>query len=437
MSSITISPKSLENNQQIKGLNENKDKHSLKYKVIESVNNQLIVDNNIEDKNKTYSNECLNNKNDSINEMDLLLYEKERQESVRIKIEEHIKEIESISKEYDEQIEEELRLIRQRYILAAIKKTNAFEEEYKALKDAIICKQINFDDNSMSASFKLKEIESKHQLLVEEQEKKQQEIRRKQILSLRAEIDSIVQNVIDLSNSTENDLINSELFQSIKHEIHSLISLVQSIDVLLTKTDLTNFDVSNVQNFKMTANHIKNKIVSDIDNEKRNIQQKQSQSLSISNAPIIPIDNNDVHVMPESNQNSSIDSSNALSEFVDYQAFKDYLNLQKFSNDFENSFKSFITESKFKQKKNELQLFVKTTINTISCESVDHVRDKLNRLTLLFNEKNVEYGGKQISCSNKDASLNFCISLASKMFIVSNFKCAAIKERILSTKNSK
>jgi hypothetical protein len=212
---------------------------------------------------------------------------------------------------------------------------------------------------------------------------------------------------------------------------------VQSIDVLLTKTDLTNFDVSNVQNFKMTANHMKNKIVSDIDNEKRNIQQKQSQSLSISNAPIIPIDNNNVYVTPESNQNSSIDSSNALSEFVDYQAFKDYLNLQKFSNDFENSFKSFITESKFKQKKNDLQLFVKTTINTISCESVDHVRDKLNRLTLLFNEKNVEYGGKQISCSKKDASLNFCISLASKMFIVSHLKCVTIKERILSTKNSK
>jgi hypothetical protein len=75
---------------------------------------------------------------------------------------------------------------------------------------------------------------------------------------------------------------------------------VQSIDVLLTKTDLTNFDVSNVQNFKMTANHMKNKIVSDIDNEKRNIQQKQSQSLSISNAPIIPIDNNNVYVTPES-----------------------------------------------------------------------------------------------------------------------------------------
>jgi hypothetical protein len=397
----------------------------------------LIVDNNIDDKNKTNSDESLINKNDSINEIDLLLYEKERQELVRIKIEEHIKEIESISKEYDEQIEEELRLIRQRYILAAIKKTNAFEDEYKALKDAMISKQINFDDNSMSASFKLKEIESKHQLLVEEQEKKQQEIRRKQILSLRTEIDSIVQNVIDLSNSTENDLRNSELFQSIKHEIHSLISLVQSIDVLLTKTDLTNFDVSNVQNFKMTANHMKNKIVSDIDNEKRNIQQKQSQSLSISNAPIIPIDNNNVYVTPESNQNSSIDSSNALSEFVDYQAFKDYLNLQKFSNDFENSFKSFITESKFKQKKNDLQLFVKTTINTISCESVDHVRDKLNRLTLLFNEKNVEYGGKQISCSKKDASLNFCISLASKMFIVSHLKCVTIKERILSTKNSK
>ncbi len=437
MSSITISPKSLANNQQIKGLNENKDKHSLKYKVIESVSNQLIVDNNIDDKNKTNSDESLINKNDSINEIDLLLYEKERQEMVRIKIEEHVKEIESISKEYDEQIEEELRLIRQRYILAAIKKTNAFEDEYKALKDAMISKQINFDDNSMSASFKLKEIESKHQLLVEEQEKKQQEIRRKQILSLRTEIDSIVQNVINLSNSTENDLRNSELFQSIKHEIHSLISLVQSIDVLLTKTDLTNFDVSNVQNFKMTANHMKNKIVSDIDNEKRNIQQKQSQSLSSSNAPIIPIDNNDVYVTPESNQNSSIDSSNALSEFVDYQAFKDYLNLQKFSNDFENSFKSFITESKFKQKKNDLQLFVKTTINTISCESVDHVRDKLNRLTLLFNEKNVEYGGKQISCSKKDASLNFCISLASKMFIVSHLKCVTIKERILSTKNSK
>jgi hypothetical protein len=437
LSSITISPKSLANNQQIKGLNENKDKHSLKYKVIESVSNQLIVDNNIDDKNKTNSDESLINKNDSINEIDLLLYEKERQEMVRIKIEEHVKEIESISKEYDEQIEEELRLIRQRYILAAIKKTNAFEDEYKALKDAMISKQINFDDNSMSASFKLKEIESKHQLLVEEQEKKQQEIRRKQILSLRTEIDSIVQNVINLSNSTENDLRNSELFQSIKHEIHSLISLVQSIDVLLTKTDLTNFDVSNVQNFKMTANHMKNKIVSDIDNEKRNIQQKQSQSLSSSNAPIIPIDNNDVYVTPESNQNSSIDSSNALSEFVDYQAFKDYLNLQKFSNDFENSFKSFITESKFKQKKNDLQLFVKTTINTISCESVDHVRDKLNRLTLLFNEKNVEYGGKQISCSKKDASLNFCISLASKMFIVSHLKCVTIKERILSTKNSK
>ncbi|CAG2110535.1 unnamed protein product [Medioppia subpectinata] len=109
--------------------------------------------------------------------------------------------------------------------------------------------------------------------------------------------------------------------------------------------------------------------------------------------------------------------SNSMSDCVDNKAFKDYLNLQKFSNDFENSFQSFVSETKFKQKRNDLQLFVKTTINTISCESVEHIRDKLNRLTQLLSEKNVEYGAKQMKCCANDGSLNFCISLTSKMFV--------------------
>ncbi|CAG2181518.1 unnamed protein product, partial [Oppiella nova] len=184
--------------------------------------------------------------------------------------------------------------------------------------------------------------------------------------------------------------------------------LLQSIDMLSTKPDLSDSDVISAQNLKLEVIRIKERLVADIERLRHSTQEPLELRSNTQNPSVIeatdPILINTIE-------------SQSMSGSVDNKAFKEYLNLQKYSNEFENSFQSFVSETKFKQKRNELQLFVKTTINTISCESVEHIRDKLNRLTQLFSEKSVESGGKQISCSAKDGSLNFCISLASKMFV--------------------
>ncbi|XP_054168233.1 mRNA export factor GLE1-like [Oppia nitens] len=412
-SAITISPKvstiASENT---------KPKSRAKYRVISSPTNEPtngfncnLNDDNINNKNEVFINKNSSNKlNESITELDLINYEKQRQELVSQELNKKINNLNTEFNKHKEEFDEELKLIRQKYTLDAIKRINSFADDYKALKDSISNKQMSFEGNSVTASSKLKEIESKQQMLIEEQLRKQTEVRRKQLAIIRSDMLSAITSVEQFCNNLNNVIKNDQYFHLPKQEFNSMNGLLQTIDKLMTKPVLSESDFENAQNLKSNVIRIQKKIVSDIEILKQNINQQKVNQVK-------PIAEVSAESVIKTNETSSESKTDTMSEFVDIKAFKHYLTLQKQFNDFETSFQTFTNDPRFKQKKNELTLFVKTTINTISCESVDHIRDKLNRLTILFNEKSVEYGGKQISCSQKDGSLNFCISLTTKMFI--------------------
>ena len=405
-SSLTISPKGL--------LRENPlNQTNPKYSAIESPTNDNSINYQLKVKSNETNDKSLRNKshihinNDLLNDFELILYEKQRKESVVQELDKKRLNLESEFKKCEEEFEEENKLIRQKYAIEISRRINSLRDDYKALEESLLSKDSSFETNSMTvnSNSKLKEIESKHQFLVKEQHKKQSELRRKQLIVYRNECESVVKSCVQLSNQLESDLKNDQYFHTLKQELNSMNGLLQSIDFLINKSDLSDSDINCAQNFKIQINELKDKLFS-------NINQLKQKTKPIDCKPIA--ENSKSNISEER-------KSDSISKFVDTNAFKNYLRLQTFSNDFENSFQSFVKENNFKQKRNELQLFVKTTINTISSESVEHIRDKLNRLTQLFSEKTVEYGGKHIKCNSKDGSLNFCMSLTSKMFIVSQY----------------
>ena len=337
---------------------------------------------------------------------EIVLFEKQRKENVAQEFNKKRQSLESEFRKFDEEWETEMRLIRQKYMLRHIKKLNVYEEECKALKKTITNKQISVQSN-LSANSKLKEIEAKHLRLLEEQQKKQLEAKQKQLLAERNEIEAIFTQCLQSSLTIEIDNKNDQILHTIKHELQTMNAILQNIDLILNKHELSDVDLKNVQNLKQEVHSLHGQIMTNIMAVKQNKQEPAPKAID---------QRKDEHKVIEV-ITPAVKSAIPVVQSIDI--IREYLKLQKMSNDFEDSFKRFTTDNSFKQRKNDLQLFVKTTINTISSESVEHIRDKLNRLTQLFSERAVEYSGRQIKCSHNDGSLAFCMSLTSKMFIVS------------------
>ncbi|CAG2110536.1 unnamed protein product [Medioppia subpectinata] len=170
-SAITISPKCVSNE------SINKSKSCPKYKVIESSTKHTISDecneSDVNDVKESSHHNPTHRCHEVMNGLDLVVYEKQRQESVCEELNKKMKSLEIEFTKCNQEFDEEYRLIRQKYALDAIKRINGFEEDYKALKDSISYNEMHLEDNSLTSCCKMKEIESKHQLLVEEQQRKQ------------------------------------------------------------------------------------------------------------------------------------------------------------------------------------------------------------------------------------------------------------------------
>lgn len=349
-------------------------------------------------------------------DLQLILYEKQRRENVAKEFDKKRQNLESEFRKFDEEFEAETKLNRQKYMLNIFKKITAYEEDIKALQSSIHHQENRLQHNSLSATSKLREIETKHQRIIEEQQKKLLEQQMRQLLEERNQIESIFNQCLQSLIAIEAHHKNDQILHTIKHDLQTIKTILQNMDFLLNNRDLRNIDLKSAHGLKQEVLRLQTQITSNIEAVKRNkMKSEESKASDQRNDTQNVIQVTTTQVTPS--LSLSREQVSHQSQSVD--VIREYLKLQKISNDFDESFKRFATESGFKQKKNDLQLFVKTTINTISSESVEHIKDKLNRLSQLFSEKPVESSGRQVKCSHSDGSLPFAMSLASKMFIVS------------------
>lgn len=333
------------------------------------------------------------------NRVEILKFEEERQQNVKEAVECRQKENETFLEETEQQAEEEIRMIRQRYALALMKLMNEYKSDYESLQHNINAKQALMQKElSTSATHKLKEIESKHKLIVAEQEKKIQEGYKQELMNVKKELDKIAKDIKENLKSVEIDIKSPAFLQTIQTHQHNLNQITQNVDILLSKSRIEDNEVAQFKTYKLIAEKIEKEILTAIERNKTTQQLISQKPLEEKQQPF-----------PEK------DSVNDFQE----KDLRNYLELQKFLNDFEESLTQFVNVTEFKTYRNSLQQFVKTTINTIASGSVDHLRDKLNRLKFLFEGKTLEFQEKRIDCKGHKDALNFCLITAAKTFVVS------------------
>lgn len=439
MSAISISPRSLtsEDLEDESERRESQDSYvysSNKYKVTHRINDANLVllnssDKEFQENDSTLNDSCnvskesnltkLNssgdenevsklNKRRSITQFDLLEYEKERIQTAMENAEKQIKAFASYVKESDQQSEEQRKLIKQRYYLEGLKKSQNYTQDYEQLLNELNRKRytIETNQNLSESSNKLKEIENKHLIVMNQMVRKKREERQKLIIDLRSEIDSNLQEINRLFSVNEDVLRNnSKLNILVKKHEHELFIIIQNIDHLLTKEEISNEEVEKVLEFKKAAANMKSKIELEVEEAKK-CKQTQSE-ISHSKNELDDIELTQVH---------DTNPKQISSEAVIDPKLK-FTELKNFLSSFENSFQTFLKNNK--EQRIGLHQCIMTTINTISNDSPADLKLKLDKLVDLFENKSVKHQEKLISCNNNPEALNYCFYDAAKTFIVS------------------
>lgn len=441
MSAISISPRSLtsedledESDNQRRESQDSYVYSSNKYKVTHRINDANLVWLNSPDKEFQENHSTLNdsynvskesnltksnssgdenqvsklNKRRSITQLDLLEYEKERIQTAMENAEKQIKAFASYVKENDEQSEEQRKLIKQRYYLEGLKKSQNYTQDYEQLLNELNRKRytIETNHNLSESSNKLKEIENKHLIVMNQMVRKKREERQKLIIDLRSEIDSNLQEINRLFSVNEDVLRNnSKLNILVKKHEHELFIIIQNIDHLLTKEEISNEEVEKVLEFKKAAANMKSKIELEVEEAKK---CKQTQS-EISH-PKNELDDIELTQVHDTNS-KQINSEAVIDPKLKFTELKNFLS------SFENSFQNFLKNNK--DQRIGLHQCIMTTINTISNDSPADLKLKLDKLVDLFENKSVKHQEKLISCNNNSEALNYCFYDAAKTFIVS------------------
>ena len=362
--------------------------------------------------NKSVSNNVKELKN-----IELEVYEKQREEDVKKRVENMCQNLYCKNDSLLENVEDEMRIIQKKYLLMSIKKQKQYEEEYQHLEQELEqMKQKQNNGNAVkSSNLKLLEIEEKHKLLLRQEEKKrqQQEDFRCKLSEYRAQCNNII-------NECDRKLIS---FQSnnnsddIQHLHTLLVSCSQDIEMLLlSKSQFTFEDVKFAEERLLQSTIIHEKLCQ----HQQQIQQRSvppiTTNVSTMNVPIQePVANVTDNVLVK--QKPSVVSSVTKGNDCD-NSKQLYITKQMELIKFEERCKRFADNSANRERKTQIQLFIRTIINTISNISTEHLKDRLNRLLHLFSEKPFDYKGKRISCSSNDYSLDFAMNIAVKSFLV-------------------
>lgn len=117
--------------------------------------------------------------------------------------------------------------------------------------------------------------------------------------------------------------------------------------------------------------------------------------------------------------------------FVGEDDLKLYIEMRKYKIDLEESIKPFTNDPQYKQYRSNLTLFIKTTVNSLSSNSQEHIRDKIDRYSRLFSGQNVNFRDKPLSINGHAAAFNYCIYHTANSFLVTG-----LKQVLASTKSA-
>jgi len=347
-------------------------------------------------------------------------YENQRRQQVFIKIKKQAQSVHDYLQDLNEEIEEEVKLIRQKYLLSALKRLKTHNDEYDYLLQEINRKKSESKPKIDNVQHRLKEIEAKHKKLEAEKEKKLNWERKENLLFIRNQSENIILEINSLvdGEAKKNQSLNHH--HVIKQHQHRALSILNEIDFFLTVTLIKEEDIVLARNFLNDIVAIKASISKALENAQT--AQSQSNFKSTQQAESTESMANDQVAMLEDMKesgDSSLDTQNENYDFAEPNSFKSHLSNQRFCIDLEKSLSNFLNDNNLKSYRNTLQQFIRTTINTIANGSAEQIKRKANLFNLLFTNHSIEFQDKKITCLNQPLSVNFCFSFAAKTFIVS------------------
>lgn len=341
--------------------------------------------------------------NIKIQEIDQLnLYENQ----FRIKTEQKINNLVSSLSNHLNEINEESNIklseIRQNFFISKLKWLEKYNHEWENLFNQIASKPDDYDIDK-SVKNKLEKVE-KDRIAIQNEIFKR---RFKKLKEFYSEIEPIYNQFS--SKLKDNNVADNEIgsFKKIK-------SLKQKFELLLQKSTPENLNETILHEAKQQLSDPIIKLSENINTELEEYLSKRTHLAETTKKQ-------EIEDEKASKDGKKIDKEQHEG-FFNIDDLKFYIEMRKFKIDLENSIKEFSKDDRFKQYRSNLSLYIKTIVNTLSSNSQEHIKDKIERYTRLFSGQMVQFRDRPLSINEHKDALNFCIYHTANSFLVTGLK---------------
>ena len=347
----------------------------------------------------------------NLEEIDQLsLYENQFKKRTENKINNLVSNLSSHLNEINEESNIKMSEIRQNFFISKLKWLEKYNHEWDDLFNQILSKSASNYDIDESVKSKLAKVENDRIQI-------QNEIFKRRLKKLKDYFIEIETVFNDLSSKIKEKNVIADELQSFK----KIRSCKQKFEILLQKSTVDNLNDKIVLEAKQQLVHpilqLANTIKLELEEhflkqEELNKSKKAEEDKKVKEDKKRIESKKEAKVTPKEDHNG----------FASLDDLKYYIELRKFKINLEESIKQFSQDANYKQYRSNLSLFIKTTVNTLSSNSQEHIRDKIERYTRLFSGQIVQYRDQQLSINQHQDAFYYSIYHTANSFLVSGLK---------------
>jgi hypothetical protein len=357
----------------------------------------------------------------------LIEFERKRKEEVQ----EQIKKSEAFLldqlRDINYEVDDRLRRIRTKHAHDYLERINRLNDSLNACMEQVVqnANKISVTDlSSPEIDRRLKEVQNRQKQLQSQKIAQQTEQRRLQrIQAIKASssgsLEIIEKCLAFLKKCLEDQ--RYEIPAPLKSEFVELTTYLTNVSTNLTslasKNDPTDYDLESVSKYSNDILTTRKKLNEGKKKLQEHLHRKQEEANAAASQPVVqtPSTETPITVTPTVSK-SVIQPTTGISAVP---GLKEYATRQKFAHELEEKLKPFSesTTPEVKTYRLKLQQFIRTHINAICPESNDHLRQKYQKLALLFEGKDIEYQDVRYNTKNHPLANDFCMVYAAKTFI--------------------
>lgn len=258
------------------------------------------------------------------------------------------------------------------------------------------------------------------QIKAAELQKREAEAERKKKLAEKAKFAEEVQRYVNkFSEVCQKIYLEYQSCQATGPIVNNVKPLHMCMQTLIQRGKSLNIEQSDVESAKDMCAKV-NLIYSNILEEVAKLKRQEEERNAVRQQDLNQSQNNVSHLPEVQVVSSEVvkDSVNGLLDCADKEALQWYQELKRYKEDNEKLFEQLIKDDSLKKYRFDCQKAVNIPVNAISPVSASHLRDKLQKLTLLLSGQPVVIGdGIRISAAQHPAGVPFCKDLLAKKFV--------------------